>query len=212
MITPEELKELYINVSKQVPVSYETLWDLYNERLKENPQAYEEIMDIFIIPKLIHYANEQESVHQANIDWLDSMEYLNAVRKDAEFWDAVLCRWSKAAQEMIDDPQFSHWAPHIQEMQDVFNYNTTFYETIRLIIPVTQGWVEDWRFGVKPDPDLEPLNDEVRARFLSALTEMRNEERFRLFYIEVDEFIEFIDECDDLYDGLWTIKFLMDEE
>lgn len=212
MISFDDLKDLYVNAPQHnALMDFDDFIELYKERLNKNPRAYEEISSLFFIPKLIFLANGREAEHRANIDWLDSLGELNAIMSDAAFGDAVIERWNEAALEMMNDARFSRWKSDLAEVQAILSDNLGFYHTLRPLIAVVDNWEWDTKtFTVKRD--MEDVADELHERFVAVLTEMRNDERFRLFYIELDEYIEWIGKEDFLGYGLQIIKDVMDDE
>ena len=212
MISFDDLKDLYVNAPQHnALMEFDDFMELYRQRIDKNPRAYEEISSLFIIPKLIFFADGNEAVHRANIDWLDSLGDLNAVTSDAAFGDAVIERWNETTLEMMKDARFSRWKSDIAEAQGVLSENMGFYHTLRPLIAVVDSWEWDTKtFTAKRD--MWNVGDELHERFVAVLTEMRNDERFRLFYIELDEYLEWIGKEDFLAYGLQIIKDIMDEE
>ena len=176
MISFDDMKDLYVNApQRNALMDFDDFMELYRQRLDKNPRAYEEISSLFIIPKLIFFANGNEAVHRANIDWLDSLGDLNAVMSDAAFGQTIVGRWNIAALAMMKDARYSRWKSDIAEVQAILSCGWSFYEMLRPLLAAVDN-----------------VDNELRERFVAVLTEMRDAERFRLFYIELDKYLEWI--------------------
>ena len=212
MISFDDLKDLYVNAPQHnALMEFDDFMELYRQRLDKNPRAYEELSSLFIIPKLIFFANGNEAVHRANIDWLDSLGDLNPIMSEAALGDAIIERWNETALDMMKDARLSRWKSDIAEVQGVLSENMGFYHTLRPLIGIVDSWDWDTR-TFTANQDMGDVDNELRERFVAVLTEMRNDERFRLFYIELDEYLEWIGKEDSLGYGLQIIKDIMDEE
>lgn len=192
-------------LTKNARMSFDDLKDIYTEQLKSNPKACEEVSNFFIVPKLMFWANDNGSEHMANLAWLSNLDPQNAILRDGSFRDIVRKRWSEAVNHMLEDEQFNRWAPDLAEIQDALATEYSLYESLRLLIPIVSEWEWDSKtFTARLE--MRPINDAVRDKLLSVLREMRNQEQFRLFFIDLDEMITQLREENMLVYGLIRIK------
>ena len=114
---------------------------------------------------------------------------------DAAFGQTIIERWNEAVLDIMNDARYSRWKSDIAEVQAILSGGWSFYDMLRPLLAVIDTRLS-WDGGrpIREARSIWPLNDELRDRFLAVLTDMRNDERFRLFYIELDEYLECIGE------------------
>ena len=211
MLNSDDLKDLIVIAHGQSSVAwYRNLKEFYLECLKKNPRTYEEISHTSVIARLIHYAGDSEAEHRNNIAWLEKWDTRNTIRSKAEAWDTIRERCHKALLGSELNGVFSDWASDIAEIQAILATDYSLYETLHRLIPILTDW--EWGNGVRGTrAEMYEISNELRARFLAVLQEVRKDERFRLFFVDLDGFTRHIEDEYMLLYGLVRIKNDMDE-